>query len=55
MVLLEKHVFISLFSLFEGLLISTMTKEFPSEYIPTVFDNYQEDRELNGKKFTIGQ
>jgi hypothetical protein len=42
------------FSSIEALLISSIQGKFPSEYIPTVFDNYSEDRQINGKNFYIG-
>ena len=37
-----------------SLLITYTTGEFPSEYIPTIFDNYAVDGEIDGKKYQIG-
>ena len=36
-----------------SLLITYTTGEFPSEYIPTVFDNYATSGELNGKIYQL--
>lgn len=37
-----------------SLLITYTTGKFPSEYTPTVFDNYQADGDMDGKKYQLG-
>ena len=37
-----------------SLLITWTTGSFPSEYVPTVFDNYSTTRIVNGKPINLG-
>jgi small GTP-binding protein len=37
-----------------SLLVTNTTGKFPSEYIPTVFDNYSQTGELNGCPYHVG-
>ncbi len=36
------------------LLVKILTKYFPTEYVPTVFDNYSVEMDYNGEKYSIG-